>query len=172
MPASNTLCHWNCTKIHRSRKDIKHFKEIPNCFQGKDLEQVSAPTKIRKIKSTSNFVIRLLCGCANHSLFFFCLSFPSICLLSLWINKWSIWPIWGGTVWDSRPVSAWYFLQKSAMKASPLLLIKFLNIDKILTTKLTLQYQREDSGCSKDFLNASQSKQSPKHLFLAPSLAL
>jgi len=56
------------------------------------------------------------------------------------------------------------------MRVPPL--IKCLNIDKIMATKLTLHYQRENCGYSKDILNASRSKQSPEHLFLIPSLAL
>lgn len=48
------------------------------------------------------------------------------------------------------------------MKVPPL---KFLSIDKILTTKVGLHYQRENCGYDKDLLNASRFKQPPKHLF-------
>lgn len=57
------------------------------------------------------------------------------------------------------------------MKVLPL--IKFLSIDKILTMKGRLHYQRENCGYGKDLLNASRLKHSPKHLFfLTSSLAV
>lgn len=63
------------TKIHRSRKDKKHFKGIPNCSQGKDLEQVSAP---REIIRYSLFLILSVACCVAMQIIasFFLPRFP------------------------------------------------------------------------------------------------